>query len=71
MKWASYLVNEMEKDYREAQDQGYEFHFSWLLVLIAFVTYTIPKGAKFHEVEPTKTMAAWLSTFWYTNFMAK
>jgi hypothetical protein len=34
MNWARYLVNELEKDCREAQDQGYEFHFSWLLILI-------------------------------------
>jgi hypothetical protein len=37
MNWASYLVNEIEKECREPQDQGYEFHFSWLLVLITFV----------------------------------
>jgi hypothetical protein len=28
MNWVSYLVNELEKYCREAQDQGYEFHFS-------------------------------------------
>ena len=28
MKWASYSVNHLELDCREAQDQGYEFHFS-------------------------------------------
>jgi hypothetical protein len=28
MNWASYLVNQLEKDCREAQDKGYEFHFS-------------------------------------------
>jgi hypothetical protein len=28
MNWASYLINELEKDYREAHDQGYDFHFS-------------------------------------------
>jgi hypothetical protein len=26
--WASYLVNQLDQDYHEAQDQGYEFHFS-------------------------------------------
>jgi hypothetical protein len=36
MKLAKYLVNQLGLDCREAQDQGYEFHFSWLLVLIAF-----------------------------------
>ena len=28
MNWAKYLVNHLELDYREAQDQGYKFHFS-------------------------------------------
>jgi hypothetical protein len=28
MSWAIYLVNQLEQDFREAQDQGYEFHFS-------------------------------------------
>jgi hypothetical protein len=28
MNWASYLVNQLEQDCPEAQDQGYEFHFS-------------------------------------------
>jgi hypothetical protein len=37
MNWVSYLVNELEKDCREAQDQGYEFHFNWLPILITFV----------------------------------
>jgi hypothetical protein len=26
MNWANYLVNELEKDFCEAQDLGYEFH---------------------------------------------
>jgi hypothetical protein len=37
MSWANYLVNELEKYCREAQDLGYEFHYSWLIILIAFV----------------------------------
>jgi hypothetical protein len=37
MNWVSYLVNEIEKYCREAQDQGYKFHFTWFLVLISFV----------------------------------
>jgi hypothetical protein len=28
MNWVSYLVNELEKDCREAQDLGYEFHLA-------------------------------------------
>jgi hypothetical protein len=43
MNWASYLINELEKDYHEVQDQGCEFHFSWLLVCIIFVSWKMPK----------------------------
>jgi hypothetical protein len=71
MNWASYLVNELEKDYREAKDQGYEFHFSWILVLITFVTWKIPEGATFLEVEPSEPLAARFSTLWYTNDILK
>jgi hypothetical protein len=41
MNWAKYLVNKLELDCREAQDQGYEFHFSWLLVLIVIFAWEI------------------------------
>jgi hypothetical protein len=71
MNWASYLVNELEKDCREAQDQGYEFHFSWLLILIAFVAWKMLEGATFPEVEPSEPLAARFSTLWYTNDMVK
>jgi hypothetical protein len=47
MNWVSYLVNELEKDCRKAQDQGYEFHFNWLLILIAFVSWEMSAGATF------------------------
>jgi hypothetical protein len=47
MNWAKYLVNQLELDCREAQDQGYEFHFSWLLILITFIAWEIPEGATF------------------------
>jgi hypothetical protein len=45
MNWASYLVNQLEQDCCEAQDQSYEFHFSWLLILIAFIAWEMSKGA--------------------------
>jgi hypothetical protein len=67
----SYLVNELEKDCREAQDQGYKFHFSWLIMLIAFVTWKMPEGATFLEIEPSELLATRFSTLWYTNDMSK
>jgi len=47
MNWESYLVKNLEKECREVQDQGYEFHFSWILMLIAFVTWKMPEGETF------------------------
>jgi hypothetical protein len=66
-----YLINELEKDYRETQDFRYEFHFSWLIILIAFVTWKMPERLTFPEIEPLETLVARFSTWWYTNDMTK
>jgi hypothetical protein len=71
MNWVNYLVNELEKDCREAQDLGYEFHYSWLIILITFVTWKMPEGATFPEIEPSEPLATRFSTLWYTNDMMK
>jgi hypothetical protein len=71
MNWASYLVNELEKDYCEAQDQGYEFHFTWLLVLITFFTWKMSEGVSFLEIEPLESLVARFLTLWYMNDMSK
>jgi hypothetical protein len=71
MNWASYLINELEKDYHKEKDQGYEFHFSWLLILITFFTWKMPEGVTFPKVEPSESLVARFSTLWYTNDMAK
>jgi hypothetical protein len=52
MNWVKYLVNQLELYYCEAQDQGYEFHFSWLLILIAFTAWEMPEGVTFLDIEP-------------------
>jgi hypothetical protein len=69
MNWVSYLVNDLEKDYHEVQDQGYEFHFSWLLILIAFVTWKMLEGVAFPEVEPSEPLVMRFFTLWYTTDM--
>jgi hypothetical protein len=71
MNWAKYLVNQLEIDCREAQDQGHEFHFSWLLILIAFVAWELPEGATFPDLDPFEPLAAKFSTLWYSNDMNK
>jgi hypothetical protein len=71
MNWAKYLVNQLELDCREAQDQGYEFHFSWLLILIDFISWEMPEGTTFPDIEPFEPLAAKFSTLWYSSDMNK
>ena len=71
MNWAKYLVNQLELDCREAQDQGYEFHFSWLLICIAFIAWEMLKGGTFLDIEPFEPLAMKFSTLWYSRDMNK
>jgi hypothetical protein len=71
MNWVKYLVNQLELDYREAQDQGYKFHFSWLLILIMFVAWEMLEGATFSEIELFKPLAVKFTTLWYSSDMGK
>jgi hypothetical protein len=71
MNWAEYLVNQLELDCRGAQYQGYEFHFSWLLILITFIAWELPEGATFPEIKPFEPLAAKLCTLWYSSDMNK
>jgi hypothetical protein len=62
MNWAIYLVNQLEKDCREGQNQGYEFHFSWLLILIAFIAWKMLKGVTFPDIELSEPLAVKFTT---------
>ena len=52
----------LNQDYHEAQDQGYEFHFSWLLILIAFIAWEMPEGVNFPGIEPFEPLAVNFTT---------
>jgi hypothetical protein len=71
MNWAKYLVNQLKLDCREAQDQGYEFHFSWLLILIVFTAWEMLEGVTFPEIEPFEPLTAKFTTLWYSSDMGK
>jgi hypothetical protein len=71
MNWVQYLVNQLELDCREAQDQGYEFHFSWFLILITFFSWELPKGATFVDIEPFEQLATKFCMLWYSSNMNK
>jgi hypothetical protein len=42
-----------------------------MIILIAFVTWEMPEGATFPEIEPSDPLAARFFTLWYTNTMMK
>jgi hypothetical protein len=71
MNWTKYLVNQLEIDCRESQDQGHERHFSWILILIDFFAWELPKGATFPNINPFEPLAMKFSTLWYLNDMNK
>ena len=67
MNWVQYLVNQLELDCSEVHDQGYEFHFIWLLILIAFIAWEMPEGATLPNIEPFEPLTAKFSTLWYSS----
>jgi hypothetical protein len=71
MHWVKYLVNQLELDSREAQDQGYELHFSWLLILISVITWELPEGVTFPNIEPFELLVVKFNTLWYSIDMNK
>jgi len=45
MSWAPFLLNQFLLDCAEAQDKEMEFHYPWLLILIAFIAWEEPEEA--------------------------
>jgi hypothetical protein len=66
-----YLVNQLKLDCHEAQDQGYEFHFIRLLILIAFTGWEMQEGVTFPDIEPFEPLAPKFTTLWYSSDIGK
>jgi hypothetical protein len=47
VRWAPYLLNLFLDDYKDAQDLGTKFHYSWLITLIAFMGWKEPRYVTF------------------------
>jgi hypothetical protein len=47
MSWVSYLLNLFLDDCKDVQDLGTEFHYSWLITLIAFMGWREPRYVTF------------------------
>jgi hypothetical protein len=44
MAWAHYILNEFIDDFLDAQNLGKDFHYSWILLLLAMVLWKAPQG---------------------------
>jgi hypothetical protein len=42
-----------------------------MIILIAFVTWKMPEGTTFLEIDPSESLAARFSIMWYANDMTK
>jgi hypothetical protein len=42
MNWATFLVSKLLQARTESQEKGVEFHYAWLLILIAMVGWKEP-----------------------------
>jgi hypothetical protein len=71
MNLKNYLVNQLDQDFFEAQDQGYEFHFSWLLILITFISWEMLEGATFLELEPSEPLVVKFTSLSNSSNMGK
>jgi hypothetical protein len=47
VSWAPYLLNLFLDDCKDAQDLGTKFHYSWLIMLIAFMGWREPRYVTF------------------------
>jgi hypothetical protein len=48
LSWTPYLLDLFLDDYKDAQDLGTEFHYSWLIILITLVGWGEPKYNGFY-----------------------
>jgi hypothetical protein len=69
MNWANYLLNQLELDCLKAHDQGYNFHFSWLLILIVFISLEMLEGVTFPDIELFDPLATKFTMLWYSSDM--
>ena len=42
LNWSQYMLNELLAYEMEVQEKGSTFHYSWLLILILFVSWAEP-----------------------------
>jgi hypothetical protein len=61
-----FLLNQFLIDCKEAQDKGMEFHYAWLLILIALVAWREPEDTQFLGAMKKPCLAARYVNLWHT-----
>jgi hypothetical protein len=66
LSWTPYLLNFIFYDYKDAKDPRIEFHYAWLIILIALVCWGEPKYNRFYP-RPRKCRIVKYTTLWHTS----
>jgi hypothetical protein len=67
MNWVTFLVNQFLQDCTEAQEKGAEFHYAWLLILIALVRWQEPAYFQRMHSLGRSPLAARYANLWHTT----
>jgi len=65
--WCNYIAHEFLLDCKEAQERNLNFHYSWLLVLIALVAWKEPPEAQFVDISPYTPATARYASLWFST----
>ena len=66
--WSLFLMNSFFQDCAQAQENPlHSFHFSWLLILMAFIGWKEPPNSQFPQLEPGACRGAKYSNLWESN----
>ena len=66
MNQATFLVNQFLTNCIEAQEKGTEFHYAWLLILIALVGWKEPFYYQCMRTTNIGNMVPWYANLWHT-----
>jgi len=70
--WCLFLLNIFQQDCLTAQDEAsHPFHFSWLLILCAFVGWKEPPHTQFRQLESGEPRGTRYTNLWETSSPAK
>jgi hypothetical protein len=67
MNWANFLRNQFLQDCTEAQEKGTEFHYAWLLILVALVRWKEPTYYQSMHTSGSHTLARRYTNLWHTT----